>query len=104
MYKFLLTRGNEEVERPRNTSFVDVSEILGRDELRDDLVRILLDKDSEEERNPHVISLVGMGGIGKTTLAQLAYNDHEMKAHFEIKVWDCVSNPFDQFRFANAIV
>ena len=58
MYEFVLTRDNEEVvERPITTSFVDVSKILGRDEVRDDLVRILLGKGSEEEINPHVISL-----------------------------------------------
>ncbi|XP_065632460.1 putative disease resistance protein RGA3 [Quercus suber] len=103
VYTFVLTRGNEEVERPRTTSFVDVSEILGRDKVRDDLVSILLGKGSEVE-NPHVISLVGMGGIGKTTLAQLAYNDNEVKAHFEIKVWVCVSDPFDQCKVAKEIL
>ena len=105
MYEFVLTRYNEEVvERPITTSFVDVSKILGRDKVRDDLVRILLGKGSEEEINPHVISLVGMGGIGKTALAQLVFNYHEVKVHFEKKSWVCVSEPFDQCRVAKAIV
>ncbi|KAL4636649.1 hypothetical protein ACB092_03G024100 [Castanea dentata] len=105
-YEFVLTSDNEEVvERPRTTtSFVDVSKILGRDKVRDDLVRILLGKSSEEELNPHVISLVGMGGIGKTTLAQLVFNHYEVKVHFENKSWVCVSEPFDQCRVAKAIV
>ena len=77
MYGFELTRAIGEVERPKTTSFVDVSEIRGRDEVKDELVSILLGKGNEEERSlhPHVISLVGMGNIGKTTLAQLAYNE-----------------------------
>ncbi|GMY22101.1 putative disease resistance protein RGA3 [Fagus crenata] len=106
MYGFELTRAIGEVERPKTTSFVDVSEIRGRDEVKNELVSILLGKDNEEERSlhPHVISLVGMGNTGKTTLAQLAYNDHEVQAHFEIKMWVCVSDPFDQCRVAKAII
>ena len=85
----LTTRDNatEVVKRPITTLFVDVSKICGRDMVRDDLVNILLgNKGSEDERSPYVISLVGMGGIGKTALAQLAYNDHEVKTHFEKRI------------------
>ena len=65
---------------------------------------ILLGKSTEKGKRPHVISLVDMGGIGKTTLAQLAYNDQEVQAHFEIKVWVCVSNPFDQCKVGKEIL
>ncbi|XP_065637476.1 putative disease resistance protein RGA3 isoform X1 [Quercus suber] len=92
------------VEQPQTTSFVDVSEIRGRDNVKDGLVSMLLGKGSKEESSPHLISLVGMGGIGKTTLAQLAYNDHAVQAHFEIKVWVCVSDPFDPCKVAKEIL
>uniref|UniRef100_A0A2N9F1X5 AAA+ ATPase domain-containing protein n=1 Tax=Fagus sylvatica TaxID=28930 RepID=A0A2N9F1X5_FAGSY len=107
MYGFELnTRGNASkvVERPKTTYFVDVSEIYGLDKVKDDLVNILLGKGNEEERSPYVIALVGMGGIGKTTLAQLAYNDTKVQAHFDLKMWVCVSDPFDQSRVAKAII
>ncbi|KAK9219078.1 hypothetical protein WN943_007717 [Citrus x changshan-huyou] len=45
-----------------------------------------------------------MGGIGKTTLAQLAYNNDDVKNHFEKRIWVCVSDPFDVFRIARAII
>ena len=74
MYGFELSSPIEEVvERPKTTSYVDVSDILGRDKVKNDLVSILLGKSTEKGKRPHVISLVDMGGIGKTTLAQLAY-------------------------------
>ena len=104
MYGFELTRSIEEVERPKSTSFVDVSEILYRDEAKDELVSFLLGWGSEEERNPHIISLVGPSSKGKTTLAQVAYNDPEVKAHFQIKIWVCVSDPYNQCKLAQAIL
>ncbi|KAK9230208.1 hypothetical protein WN944_023175 [Citrus x changshan-huyou] len=45
-----------------------------------------------------------MGGIGKTTLAQLAYNDADVINNFNIRIWVCVSDPFDEFRIAKAII
>jgi hypothetical protein len=105
-YGFKLTRSRDtEVhERPTTNSFVDVSDICGRDKIRDDLVRNLLGEGSEEEKSPHVIALVGMGGIGKTTLAQLAYNDDKVKDNFKIRMWVCVSEPYDEIRVAKAII
>nr|XP_023906815.1 putative disease resistance protein RGA3 [Quercus suber] len=105
MYQFVLTSGNEGVVRPPTDPHVDVSNILGRDKVKVDLVNILLGRGNEEERNPHVISLVGMGGVGKATLAQLVYNDSELNsAHFEKKGWVCVSDPFNKFMVAKAII
>ncbi|KAK9215495.1 hypothetical protein WN944_007500 [Citrus x changshan-huyou] len=43
-------------------------------------------------------------GIGKTTLAQLAYNNDDVKNHFEKRIWVCVSDPFDEFRIARSII
>ncbi|KAF3963897.1 hypothetical protein CMV_011754 [Castanea mollissima] len=93
------------VERPTTTSFVDVSQIVGRDINRDDLLKNLLGVGGQEETNSYfVISLVGLGGIGKTTLAQLAYNHPAVKAHFQKRMWICVSDPFDECNVAKAII
>ncbi|KAF3947212.1 hypothetical protein CMV_026622 [Castanea mollissima] len=93
------------VERPTTTSFVDVSQIVGRDINRDDLLKNLLGVGGQEETNSYfVISLVGLGGIGKTTLAQLAYNHPTVKAHFQKRIWICVSDPFDECNVAKAII
>ncbi|XP_028782300.1 putative disease resistance RPP13-like protein 1 [Neltuma alba] len=36
-----------------------------------------------------------MGGIGKSTMAQVVYNDERVKREFELKAWVCVSEEFD---------
>ncbi|KAH0642794.1 hypothetical protein KY289_033768 [Solanum tuberosum] len=45
-----------------------------------------------------------MGGLGKTTLAQMVFNDQRVTEHFHPKIWVCVSDDFDEKRLIKEIV
>ncbi|XP_004305501.1 PREDICTED: putative disease resistance protein RGA4-like [Fragaria vesca subsp. vesca] len=102
-YNFQYTKsGTEHVERQKTTSFVD--QTFGRVDEKELLVAKLLSKSNPEGQSPLVIPIVGMGGIGKTTLSQLAYNDDRVKANFTKRNWVCVSEPFDELNIAKDII
>ncbi|KAJ1279235.1 hypothetical protein BS78_04G139700, partial [Paspalum vaginatum] len=42
-----------------------------------------------------IFSIVGIGGLGKTTLAQVICNDDKIKGYFDSIIWACVSCDFD---------
>ncbi|XP_048442127.1 disease resistance protein RGA2-like [Pyrus x bretschneideri] len=74
-------------------SFVPKENIIGRDEDKKAIIQLLLDPIPTE--NVSTISIVGFGGLGKTALAQLIFNDEVIQNHFELKIWTCVSNVFE---------
>ncbi|VAI00208.1 unnamed protein product [Triticum turgidum subsp. durum] len=85
------------IDHPQTHSRVNESEIVGRQNEKEQVVKILLDysyNSEENNSNVMVLPIVGMGGIGKTTLAQLVHNDQRVKHHFELVIWVCVSNKF----------
>ncbi|XP_015577888.2 putative disease resistance protein At1g50180 [Ricinus communis] len=47
-----------------------------------------------EEERLRVVSIVGIGGLGKTTLAKKVYNDNRVKQHFDCYAWAFMSQQF----------
>ncbi|PKI37162.1 hypothetical protein CRG98_042497 [Punica granatum] len=67
--------------------------VIGRDTDKKEVIEFLLNPDFEE--NVSVLPIVGFGGLGKTTLARLVFNNDSVKEYFEMKLWVCVSTNFD---------
>ncbi|XP_059441124.1 putative disease resistance RPP13-like protein 1 [Corylus avellana] len=95
--------GGNPSERLPTTSLFEESSICGRSNDKEAIVNSLLSNDASDNE-VGVVAIVGMGGIGKTTLAQLAYSDNRVNAHFDLKIWVCVSDPFDVFMVIKSIL
>ncbi|GAA0141943.1 hypothetical protein LIER_35481 [Lithospermum erythrorhizon] len=86
------------------TSSIEESQVHGRDVDKKYLLGKVLLQSGDEQNITHVIPIVGAGGLGKTTLAQLLYNDEKVKDKFDNRIWVCVSNPFDEVKVAHGIL
>ncbi|KAK0607946.1 hypothetical protein LWI29_023108 [Acer saccharum] len=71
-------RSSKVRERPTSSSVVDKTPVYGRDRDKEAIIELLL-KIESSDGEVSVIPIIGMGGVGKTTLAQLVYNDDRVQ-------------------------
>ncbi|MCH80210.1 CC-NBS-LRR resistance protein [Trifolium medium] len=79
--------------RRETCSFVLESDIIGREDDKKEIINLL--KQHHGNQNVSLGAIVGIGGLGKTALAQLVYNDGEVQNLFEKHMWVCVSETFE---------
>ncbi|KAH0642832.1 hypothetical protein KY289_033806 [Solanum tuberosum] len=92
-----------QVARPETGPVLTEPQVYGRDKEEDEIVKILINNVSNAQELS-VLPILGMGGLGKTTLAQMVFNDQRVTEHFYPKIWICVSDDFDEKRLIETII
>ncbi|KAL9282800.1 putative virus X resistance protein-like, coiled-coil [Arabidopsis thaliana] len=83
----------QRVQREIRQTYPDSSEsdLVGVEQSVEELVGHLVENDIYQ-----VVSISGMGGIGKTTLARQVFHHDLVRRHFDGFAWVCVSQQFTQ--------
>ncbi|KAL0920756.1 hypothetical protein M5K25_009921 [Dendrobium thyrsiflorum] len=89
-----------ELYETRETGSLPRNDLIGRGKDKEFVMQWLRKPSNEHRgtdlyRNISLLSIVGHGGMGKTTLMQHIYEEDEMTKEFDLKMWVCVSNNFD---------
>ncbi|CAN6244995.1 unnamed protein product [Urochloa humidicola] len=91
----------EEIKKRQTTSKINGATIVGRQKEKEEIVMLLRLDDDEQEKL--VLPIFGFGGIGKTTLAKLVFNDDRMRI-FKLRIWVYVSPHFDLKMIGKSII
>ena len=87
-------------DQPANATFdprlvfqyAEAKELVGVEETRDEVVKILMGGDEVSKEEDKIVSIVGFGGLGKTTLANAVYE--KIRSRFDCAAFVSVSrNP-----------
>jgi len=73
------------------TNYLDKPQLIGRDQEKSDIIELILNQAGQDLP---VISVWGMGGVGKTTLVKDAYQSQNLSSMFERRAFVTVKHPF----------
>ncbi|KAL3749056.1 hypothetical protein ACJRO7_010190 [Eucalyptus globulus] len=108
--KALLSLRENVVDRSNYTNKRDLTTSLpepqfyGRQKEEAQILKLLISEVENSNAVLSMIPIVGMGGVGKTALAQRLYNDVKVYSCFEKRAWVCVSDVFDVLHITKAIL
>ncbi|GAU39497.1 hypothetical protein TSUD_279180 [Trifolium subterraneum] len=94
----------EVAEWRQTSSIIAEPKVYGREDDKEKIVEFLLNQ-ARDSNSLSVYPVVGLGGVGKTTLTQLVYNDQRVSStNFHTKIWVCVSEAFSVKRILCSII
>ncbi|XP_071927913.1 disease resistance protein RPM1-like [Coffea arabica] len=83
-------QANADFDIRAQSLFIEEAQLVGIDKPKAELISKILDDHSQLK----VVSVVGMGGLGKTTLVKKVYDDVAVKKQFQSHAWITVSQNF----------
>jgi len=86
-----------------SNSVVNESVIVGRRDDKEKLMNMLMSESVNIYNELGVIAVLGVGGVGKSTLVRLVYNDRKVDEYFDLKVWVRVLEDFDVLKVTKAL-
>ncbi|KAL3749059.1 hypothetical protein ACJRO7_010193 [Eucalyptus globulus] len=92
------------INRRDPTSSLPEPRFFGRENEEMEILKLLIHEVKNYDATLSIVPIVGMGGVGKTALAQRLYNNAKVNSCFEKKAWVCVSDVFDVFDITKTIL